>query len=149
MTFRLFIDECLSPELVGMAVKAGFEATCSRDRGLLGRKDWDLVTYVVDHDMTMVTNNSRDFRGGGPVEPGGLFAHQEIHAGLICINSESDMDLEREQRLFGHLLIELSRHQDLVNQALDLFEDEEGKRHHALRNSDHLATAKSFKRTQE
>jgi hypothetical protein len=36
--WRLFLDDCLSPSLVGMAIDAGFEATCSRDRGLLGAK---------------------------------------------------------------------------------------------------------------
>lgn len=96
MTFRLLFDECLSPELVEMAVAAGFEATCSRDRGLLGLKDWSLVTYVVDHDMTLVTNNSRDFRGdgGATIVP-------------LC---------------FVRALL----YKDLVNQALELIEDEDG-----------------------
>ena len=35
MSFRLLIDECLSPELVDVAVAAGYvETTCARDRGL-------------------------------------------------------------------------------------------------------------------
>jgi hypothetical protein len=41
MTFRLLIDECLSPDLVDLAVDAGHvESTCLRDRELLATKDW-------------------------------------------------------------------------------------------------------------
>ncbi|SFG43271.1 hypothetical protein SAMN05518865_11231 [Duganella sp. CF458] len=87
-------------------------------------KDWSLVTYVVNNDLTLVTHNSRDFRGEGPAQPGGLHAQQEIHAGLICINSVFSMDFERQRRLFGYLLDELMLHPDLVNQALEIFEDE-------------------------
>ena len=77
MSFRLFIDECLSPELVDQAVAAGYmESTCSRDRGLLSWKDWQLVPYVIEHNFTLVTHNSRDFRGTGPANPGGLYADQ-------------------------------------------------------------------------
>ena len=44
MSFRLLVDECLPPELVGMAIAAGYvESTCARDRGLLAKKDWVFV----------------------------------------------------------------------------------------------------------
>ncbi len=44
MSFRLLIDECLSPELVDVAVAAGYvESTCARDRGPLAKKDWELM----------------------------------------------------------------------------------------------------------
>ena len=66
MSHRLLIDECLSPELVQLAIDAGFfESTCVRDRGLLHRKDWELMAYVVAADFTLVTHNARDFRGMG------------------------------------------------------------------------------------
>jgi hypothetical protein len=75
MSFRLLIDECLSPELVALAIAAGHvESTCARDRGLLGRKDWELMVYVVTGDFTFVTRNSQDFRGAGADNPGGLHA---------------------------------------------------------------------------
>jgi len=69
---RLFIDECLSPELVMQAQNAGHEAACSRDRGLLGVKDWELMGVIVTGDFTLVTRNARDFRGHGRRDPGGL-----------------------------------------------------------------------------
>lgn len=63
MTFKLLIDECLSPTLVEMAHAAGhLESTCVRDRGWLGVKDWVLIEKVVKEDFTLVTHNSKDFR---------------------------------------------------------------------------------------
>ena len=45
---RFLMDECLTPELVQMAVDAGpVESTCVRDRGLAGIKDWQLIEFVV------------------------------------------------------------------------------------------------------
>jgi len=44
MSLRLLIDECLSPDLVDLAVAAGHaQSTCLRDRGLLGTQDWRLI----------------------------------------------------------------------------------------------------------
>lgn len=88
MTFRLLIDECLSPELVQMAVATGhMESPCVRNRGWAGTKDWQLIDYIVANDYTLVTHNSVDFRGQGPGNLVGEHAKQPIHAGLICLNS--------------------------------------------------------------
>ena len=127
MTLRFLIDECLSPELVQMAVTAGHvESTCVRDRGLSGTKDWKLIEHVVASDFTLVTHNSADFRGGGPVKLGGEHAKQSIHAGLVCLNSVHAMDLQRQLDLFQIALDELAALDDLVNQALEVFEQEDG-----------------------
>lgn len=73
MSFHLWIDECLSPELVELAVAAGHvESTCSRDRGRLGISDWELLAHVIGGNFTLVTHNARDLRGKGPERPGGL-----------------------------------------------------------------------------
>ena len=127
MTFRLLIDECLSPELVGLAIAGGYvESTCVRNRGWAGTKDWQLIEYAVANDYTLVTHNSVDFRGNGPGKLGGEHAKQPIHAGLICLNSVRAMDLDRQCDLFKVALRELSMMKDLVNQALELFELEDG-----------------------
>jgi len=127
MTFRLLIDECLSPDLVQMAVAAGHvESTCVRHRGWAGTKDWQLIEYVVANDYTLVTHNSVDFRGQGPGNLGGEHTKQTIHAGLVCLNSALVMDLERQFDLFQLVLRELASMDDLVNQALEVFESEEG-----------------------
>ncbi|MYN30652.1 hypothetical protein GTP69_30045 [Duganella sp. CY42W] len=124
MSWRLFLDECLSPSLVGMAIDAGFEATCSRDRGLLGAKDRQLMTSIINNDYTFVTRNARDFRGKGANSPSGLYASQEVHSGLICLNSNFVMTVERQQYLFSCVLRELAQRTDLTNQVLEVFEQE-------------------------
>lgn len=127
MRLRFLIDECLSPELVQLAVNAGhLESTCVRDRGLSGTKDWKLIEHVVAGDFTLVTHNSVDFRGGGPVKLGGEHAKQPIHAGFACLNSVHTMDLQRQLDLFQIALDELGAMVDLVNQALEVFEQEDG-----------------------
>lgn len=127
MTLRLLIDECLSPELVRMAVQAGHvESTCVRDRGWTGTKDWKLITHVIEGDYTLVTCNSVDFRGRGPGKLGGEYARQAIHAGLICLNSARVLDLGRQLTLFQLALNELASIENLVNQAFDMFEMEDG-----------------------
>ncbi|UXI68872.1 DUF5615 family PIN-like protein [Tahibacter amnicola] len=122
------IDECLSPELVAMAVDAGHvESTCVRNRGWAGTKDWQLIEYVVKHDYTLVTHNSIDFRGNGPEQLGGHHAKQTLHAGLVCLNSEPSMNLTRQRDLFQIALDELKNMNDLINQALEVFEYLDGK----------------------
>lgn len=127
MTFRLLIDECLSPDLVRLAIAAGHvESTCVRNRGWAGTKDWQLIEHIVANDYTLVTHNSVDFRGRGPGDLGGEHANQSIHAGLICLNSTQVMDLQRQLDLFQLVLRELASMNDLVNQALEVFETEDG-----------------------
>lgn len=74
---KLWIDECLSPALVGQAHDRGFEATCTRDRGQLGLPDDELIVLAVDEGFAFVTNNDADFRG--------LCAAAELHAGLVVL----------------------------------------------------------------
>ena len=74
---KLWIDECLSPTLVGLAHDRGYEATCTRDRGQLGLPDDELIVLAVDQGFAFVTNNHADFRG--------LCASAELHAGLIVL----------------------------------------------------------------
>ena len=127
MRLRLLIDECLSPELVHMAVAAGHvESTCVRDRGWSGTKDWKLVVLAVEGDYTLVTHNAVDFRGGGPGRRGGPPAPPPQHPGRVCRNTAVGMDLERQRDLFSLALQELAHHQDLVNQAMEVFEREDG-----------------------
>lgn len=127
MTFRLLIDECLSPELVKLAACAGHvESTCVRNRGLAGSKDWELIEFIVANDYTLATHNSVDFRGSGLGQLGGEHAKQAIHCGLVCLNSVHAMDLERQRDLFLLALQQLSGMGDLVNQALEVFELADG-----------------------
>jgi predicted nuclease of predicted toxin-antitoxin system len=117
MTHRFLIDECLSPDLVQVAIDAGFECTCVRDRGLLGARDDFLMKFLLKEDFTLVTENAADFRA--------LFGDQELHPGLICLGSEKRMDRETQRELFQVALKEIG--QDLTNQLLEVIEDENGE----------------------
>jgi predicted nuclease of predicted toxin-antitoxin system len=116
MSYRFLIDECRSPELVQLAIDAGFECTCVRDRGLLGATDPKLVNFLIKEDFTLVTANATDFRT--------LFGTEELHAGLVSLSSPR-MNLEMQQELFQIALGALG--ENLVNQVLEVAEDEEGE----------------------
>jgi predicted nuclease of predicted toxin-antitoxin system len=60
---KFWIDECLTPALVGEAHSQGHEATCTRDRGALGMRDDELLTIAVGEEFVFVTNNHADFIG--------------------------------------------------------------------------------------
>lgn len=86
------------------------------------------MTLVVAGDFTLVTNNSEDFRGGGEGDLGGQHAKQELHAGLICLNAPHErLSLAKQRELFEIALDELANLPDLVNQALEVFEHEDGQ----------------------
>lgn len=58
--------------------------------------------------------------------PGGFYAGAEVHAGLVCLTAVPELDIDRQRTLFAHALIELTDLPDLINQALDVHEDEDG-----------------------
>jgi len=58
---RFFIDEDLSPSLTAQCHAAGYDATCSRDRGRLGGKDHEVAELCITEDRILVTNNAFDF----------------------------------------------------------------------------------------
>jgi hypothetical protein len=74
---KLWIDECLSPALVGRVHEHGYEATCGRDRGRLGARDDELLDVAVREGFVFVTNNDADFVG--------LCANADLHAGLVVL----------------------------------------------------------------
>lgn len=127
---KLFIDECLSSELVHRAIARGHEETTSVVyRGLTGTKDWDLVPIVVAGDYTLVTKNSVDFRGPAHA-PGekGFYKDVELHPGLICLNGPQGMDLDLQIERFEVALDEIDRLEgDLVNKCLEISLRAEGE----------------------
>lgn len=127
---KLFVDECLSSELVHRAIERGHDGSSSVVfRGLEGTKDWDLVPIVVAGDFTLVTKNSIDFRGRRD-RPGekGLYKDLELHAGLICLNGPKGMDLDMQLELFEVALDELDiLKDDLVNKCLEVTLEAEGE----------------------
>jgi hypothetical protein len=45
---------------------------------------------------------------------------------LICLDSALEMDLDLQQELFRHALNMLTELPDLINQALEVYENEDG-----------------------
>lgn len=74
---RVWIDECLTPTLVGRANARGYWATCNRDRGLLGTLDEILHPMVVNEDCVFFTNNESDLIK--------LCRNVDLHTGLVTI----------------------------------------------------------------
>ncbi|SDF32714.1 hypothetical protein SAMN05216337_105151 [Bradyrhizobium brasilense] len=119
----------MSPELAKLALERGYgESSHIVWMKLSGRKDWELKT-IVDGDWTFVTKNSVDFRGPKD-EPGtkGQYADVAIHAGLVCLNGPTGMDLDTQVELFEQALADLDADADLVNQVLEVTAEEEDLR---------------------
>lgn len=55
---RLWIDECLTPTLVGVAQRR-CEATCNEYRGLLNAQDEALYAVISQEEWVLVTNDDR------------------------------------------------------------------------------------------
>ena len=65
--------------------------------GLSGEPDRNIVRRAVADDMTLVTNNARDFRR--------LYAREPLHAGLVIVVPQ--VTPVRQRILFDALLGEL------------------------------------------
>lgn len=120
---KALIDECLSTELVDIAVERGHVASSHvRWIGKGGVKDWNLMPVILGGDWTFVTRNAYDFRGA-PGAPGtrGEYAKVDLHAGLICLNGPADgFTLETQLELFEIALDEIDSDRDLVNRVLEV-----------------------------
>ena len=124
---KLLIDECLSPDLALLAREWGHQdASHVMWIGKSGWKDWQLKQVVLAEDWTLVTRNSKDFRGHSEV-PGstGEYADVPLHAGLICLNGPVGFDLRMQRELFAEALGELERSEDMTNQVIEITLEEE------------------------
>jgi len=123
---KLLIDECLSPDLVEVAVCKGHpESSHVVWLGKAGWKDWELEAFILDGDWTFVTRNSVDFRGPGD-RPGtkGQYADVLLHAGLICINGPVGMGAELQGELLEIALEEIGTEGELINGVLEVSLDD-------------------------
>ena len=132
---KLLIDECLSGELALMAREHGHpEATHVTWIGKAGWKDWELKESPTPNPDSEESWNCKDFRG--PKEaPGtkGVLAGVPLHAGLICIDGPTGMDLELQTILFNEVLRELADDPDLTNQVLEVSMSEAGDKTELIR----------------
>ena len=94
---RLFIDECLSPSIAKELNETG-NHVCQHPLDFGGRGDPDHVVLArcVEHSLTIVTQNAKDFKA--------LVGREEIHPGLIilpCVGKARSRDLLN--RVLQHL----------------------------------------------
>jgi predicted nuclease of predicted toxin-antitoxin system len=87
---RLLIDEQLSPKLAQWAAELGVYAVSVPHAGLAGKADAFLWRYALEHDLTVVTTNARDFIA---------LLDTEIHPGLIVIREAGLTRAEQWDRL--------------------------------------------------
>ena len=78
-SLKLFIDECLSPDLVVQLNEAGYHAVHPRNYGRAGELDHEVLQRCLDEDLTIITENAIDFRK--------LVGTTELHPGLIILPS--------------------------------------------------------------
>jgi Domain of unknown function (DUF5615) len=125
---KILIDETLSPSLAADAQGRGFLCSHVNYIGKTGTKDWELKRTILEGDWTFVTNNSIDFRGPAD-KPGsaGEYADVRLHAGLVCIDAPSGLDLSLQRQLFALILDELAKNGDLTNQLLEVAVKKDGK----------------------
>lgn len=81
---RLWFDEDLSPTLVQVANELGFEATCNRDRDMLGCSDRELRDQAQADGYVVVTDNASDFRP--------MYAREPVHPGLLVMPGDPGRD---------------------------------------------------------
>lgn len=113
---RLFIDECLSPQLVRHLNMTGeHDATHPRDMGRLGEPDHVVLERCLSEDRVIVTENAVDFRK--------LVAREEVHPGLILLPSVTrDVSLRLLTDAIAHLATIGEPSDVMVNHVLEVTE---------------------------
>jgi predicted nuclease of predicted toxin-antitoxin system len=76
---QFLIDECLKPRLVEVANRFGYVAHHVQYRDWKSRTDHALLACIRDEDLTIVTNNWKDF------EP--MLRREEVHPGAVVITN--------------------------------------------------------------
>jgi predicted nuclease of predicted toxin-antitoxin system len=90
---KLWFDEDLSPTLVQVANAHGIEATCNRDRNMLGTKDPELRAIVQNEGFVFATDNASDFRP--------MYERDEIHPGLLALPGSNGREAQQQLAAAG------------------------------------------------
>lgn len=116
---RFLIDECLSRDLVPIAMDREFFATHVVFLGLQGNPDGVIVRRAVSDGYVLVTNNAKDFIP--------LVGEEEIHCGLVCLNiSDGLASRDTQCRLFERALNELGENEP-VNKVIEITLDSDAE----------------------
>lgn len=117
MATRFLIDENLSVALPAAAHACGFEAMHVVHLGLESERDWDLLAFVRDGDWVLVTNNAIEFQR--------RYARLALHAGVVFIRPSVRRDAQFE--LFAAALADIAAEPDIINTAVDVDYDNDGR----------------------
>jgi len=113
---QFLVDECLSPGLLDVARKHGFNAYHVTRRGRGSDSDPQLLAHILDEDLTFVTNNWKDFRP--------MISRAELHPGVVAILP--NVRKERQMVLFAAALAVITSANpplDMVNTVLEVDAD--------------------------
>jgi predicted nuclease of predicted toxin-antitoxin system len=78
---RVILDEHISPTVALRLQPLGCDVVSIRDRGWLGKKDWELMPLCIRHRYTMFTNNADDWKR----EHARCLARGETHPGVLIV----------------------------------------------------------------
>jgi len=109
---QFLVDECLTLDLVRVAAECGYNAYHVTRRGWPSRCDAFLLGRILEEDLTLVTNNWKDFRP--------MLRREQVHPGAVVL---PNVPLEEQVRLFRLELraIELSQPPlDMVNTVVEV-----------------------------
>ena len=113
MTDPILIDECLSPDLVSVALARGRVGLHVVWLDRVGADDRELPALAAERSYVFVTNNRRDYLR--------LYAASEVHNGLIII--EPSVVAEEQCRQFGIALDVVERQDSLGNRLIEVHAD--------------------------
>ncbi|MCY4011986.1 MAG: DUF5615 family PIN-like protein [Gammaproteobacteria bacterium] len=113
---RLFLDECISPQIALALNDEGDHVVLHpRNDGGLGDPDHRVLDRCIDHDLVLVTQNGRDFRN--------LAARQDIHPGLVVLPNVERAQTEAFLRAaLAHLVRQGNPMDAMVNRVLEVTE---------------------------
>jgi predicted nuclease of predicted toxin-antitoxin system len=114
LSFKLFIDECLSASLTAVAKDKGIHADFGPYVGKSGWSDRGIAQFALENDYVVVTNNRRHFLRE--------FLKSEVHPGLVVLVP----NVKRAEQ--AHLLLAaiqqvLAVREDLVNLLVEVLDD--------------------------
>ena len=118
-TVRLFLDECISPQIALALNDEGDHVVLHpRNDGGLGEPDHRVLDRCIDQNLVLVTQNARDFRK--------LVGKQAIHPGMVVLPNLARDQTESLLRAAVGYLIRLGNPMDaMVNCVLDVTKDGE------------------------
>jgi predicted nuclease of predicted toxin-antitoxin system len=113
---RILLDEHLPPQTAYFLNEQGFDVTPARDRGLLGKQDWELMPWCVAHGFAICTANAHHFRrehrrcqDRGEAHPGILLVEMEWTPEEIYRALRAYLEAGPKTAMLENALVELPR----------------------------------------